>query len=180
MFRLLRRKAILLSLCLLAVLAAHTTTEAAAPRLVMVYGTLLPKPIVIDDWQGIGDKLYWGQGLVSKDGKIVDLRHTNDFEPSDLKDRPYLDLALFWGSEWVRYVEDGKPLDRLKPDDAERSLPGPASRGRFYPACGDGAPAISLYTGIHPAGYTFKRLSPEALKLLTEFGVPIRTDCPSR
>lgn len=170
-----QRRGILFSIALLALLVSMTRTEAVAPRLVMVYGNPLPKPIVID---ANTEKLFERQGLVSIDGKIVDLSHTNDFAPDDMKNRPYLTLALFWGSEWVRYVQEGKPLDQLRPEDAERTTPTPASRGKFYPACGDRSAAISLYTGISPAGYTFKRLPDDALKVLEGFGVPIRTGCP--
>jgi hypothetical protein len=149
-------------------------TQAAGPIFVMVYGNLLSKPIIIDAGN---EKLFERQGLVSIDGKVVDVSYTDDFALDDLKDRPYLDLALFWGSEWVQYHKDGKPLDQLKPEDAERTLPPPNSRGRFYPACGDRQAGIYLYTGIS-ARYTIKRLSDDALKLLDGQGVPIRTDCP--
>ena len=159
---------------LLAAVGLVARVEAAAPTFVMFYGNILPKPIVV---AAGNEKLFDRQGLVSVDGKVVDLSRTNDFLLDDLKDRPYLDLALFWGSEWVHYREEGKPLDQLKPEDAERTLPPPNSRGRFYPACGDRQAGIYLYSGVNE-GYTIKRLSDDALKLLDGHGVPIRAVCP--
>jgi hypothetical protein len=150
-----------------------TVSEAAAPRLVMVYGSLLDKPAVIDDWIGIEEKLYWCQGLCSVDGKVTDGRQKNDIEPADLKGRPYLDLALFWGTPWVQYVNDGKPLGNIKAEDAEATLgqgmQSSAAHGKFYPACGDLPAVIWLYT--------IKRVNEDGLKLLSKFGVPIRTEC---
>jgi hypothetical protein len=136
----------------------------------MVYGPLLSKPIVIDDWVGIEEKIYWGQGITEINGKVVDLSKTNDLDPGDLKGRPYLDLALFWGTEWKRYVDEGKPLNEIMPEQAELSTPNAsAAHGRFYPACGDKRAVLWLYT--------IKLATDDGLNLFSKFGVPIRTEC---
>jgi hypothetical protein len=38
-------------------------------------------------------------------------------------------LALFWGFEWVQFVNDIRPLTALKPEQANQ-------HARFYPALG--------------------------------------------
>jgi hypothetical protein len=139
----------------------------------LVYGSSLSKSVVIDDWGGIGEKLYWCQGICERDGKIIDLSKKNDLEAGALKDRPYLNLALFWGTEWNQYVAEGKPLNQIKPEQAESTAPigmnVSAAHGKFYPACADQPAVIWLNT--------IKRANDDALKLLSSFGVPVRAEC---
>src|SRR6185295_18299053 len=99
----------------------------------MIYGETAARPIVVDDALGIV--------------KIFDAGA--DFEKSSLKDRPYLNLALFWGQDWNKYIDTGK-LDQLRPEDVKH-LSGPTDdvpiRGKLYQSCGD-APAVIHLTAV--------------------------------
>lgn len=119
--------------------------HAAAPRLALVYGELLPEPVLLDTWDEAGS-------LLAGDAAPVARR--------DLDGRPFARLALFWGQTWVDYADGGGALDVLGPDDANQ-------QGRFYPAWGD-RPAVVLI------GYVARRASPEALRVLALHRVPIR------
>src|SRR5262245_65051317 len=94
------RVAMLVLMVISALVFGGIPAEAAWPRLLMVYGKPLEKPIVVDDALGIVE--------------VFD--RSVEFEESKLKDRPYLSLALFWGMDWNRYVVEGT-LDRLWPED---------------------------------------------------------------
>jgi len=78
----------------------------------------------------------------------------------NLNDRPFFELALFWGPEWSAYVDSGKFLDKLRPEDANQ-------KGRFYPAFGDKPAVIS-------AGPTVKQVPAESLRLLERYGIHTR------
>jgi hypothetical protein len=79
-----------------------TTADAAYPRLLMVYGKSLAKPIVVENALDV----------------VKVIEHTSDgTSVNGLEDRPYLELALFWGNEWNRYMDEGKPSNQLRPED---------------------------------------------------------------
>jgi hypothetical protein len=106
------------------VLASVTRLNAAAPRLILISGPLVARPVLIDDWNdtsrimaGINDR------AVAQSDALVD--------------RPFYDLALFWGLEWVQYITDGRPLAALTPGQANQ-------HARFYPAVGT-APALVVF-----------------------------------
>ena len=106
------------------VLASMVSLNAAAPRLILVSGPLLERPVLIEDWDdtsrimaGINDRAV--------------------AQPEALVDRPFYELALFWGLEWVQYINDGRPLDALTPEQANQ-------HARFYPAVGT-APALVVF-----------------------------------
>jgi len=128
----------------LVALLCVTRLEAAAPRLLMVYGASLQKPVLLSDW-----------------GEIFKMFTSTPAETDvNLNDRPFFELALFWGPDWNAYVNDGKPLDMLLPEDANQ-------KGRFYPAFGDNPAVIS-------AGATLKRIPPESVRFLERYGIPAR------
>jgi hypothetical protein len=135
--------------------------EGAWPRLLMVYGAALTRPLVVEEPKDIV-KVFDGKG------EAVDR--------NDLDRRLYFELALFWGDTWNRYMNEGRPAGALKPEDVTPfdNIP---IRGRLYPAC-----------GVHPAQITLTkvnsqeirdiwRLSPDGLKVLEKLGVPIKSDC---
>ncbi len=129
---------------LLAALLCVTSLEAAAPRLLMVYGASFQKPVLLSEW-----------------GKIFKMFTSTPAETDvNLNDRPFFELALFWGPEWNAYVNDGKPLDKLRPEDANQ-------KGRFYPAFGDNPAVIS-------AGPMVKQIPPESVSFLEHYGIPTR------
>src|SRR5262249_44835633 len=131
------RRRILASILLVGCLMWADSAEAAWPRLLMAYGSPLTKPIVIDDALGIV-QIFEGSHDIN----------------APLSDRPYLNLALLWGLDWNRYVDEGKALDQLRPEDA-KNLSGPSDgvpiAGRLYPACGD-LPAVIHLTANGPIG----------------------------
>ena len=97
-----QRTRLFLVILVLAGIVLATPAEAAAPRLVMIYGKQLPKPIILADWQ----ENMRLMAAITEQARVT---------PEELKRRPYLKLAFFWGLEWVRYVDQGKPIDKLRP-----------------------------------------------------------------
>ena len=72
------------ALAALLVLASGRHAEAAAPRLIMVSGPLLARPVVLADWQ---ENLSFMVAIVEEAEVGAD----------ELAGRPRLDLGLFWG-----------------------------------------------------------------------------------
>ena len=98
--------------------------NAAAPRLILISGPLLERPVLIENW----------------DDNMRIMAAINDrsvAESEAVTDRPFYELALFWGLEWVQYINDGRPLAALKPEQANQ-------HARFYPAVGT-APALVVF-----------------------------------
>jgi len=157
---------ITLSLLLAAVLTG--SAEAAVPRLIMVYGAPLTRPVVLDGWYDEAGQFV--SAFYARNGEVADLgvQPTWDEESLNLSPRLYLKLAIFWGPLWDNYVREGQPLDALRPEDAEHE-------GRFYPAVGEAPPAII----IKPVGSTVwseapRTLGPEDVEVLALRGVPTR------
>lgn len=125
---------------LVVLLVGNARLEAAAPRLVMFYGGPLRTPIMLADWH---DNLRLVQGA---------RRQTT----VRLEGRPYIKVAHFWGPEWTRCVDEGKPLPQLRPEQGNE-------HGRFYPAFG-GSDAV----------YFGKRLKPKVVAMLAKYGIPVR------
>jgi hypothetical protein len=72
-----------------------------------------------------------------------------------------MEIALYWGSGWERYLGNSE----LHPQQADQ-------KGKFYPAVGDAAPVIELEVGLP------RRLSPEGVEILVRHGIPVRLDEP--
>ncbi len=123
------------------------TASAAVPRLVLVYGPPLAAPVLLTDW--------------TENGWVISGNEQDPSTSSQLEGRPYLEVAWFWGPQWDDYVGAGKPLQDLRPDQAN-------GRGRFYPALGD-APAI-----VEGVGYPLRLVTPDGLEVLRRHGVPVR------
>lgn len=128
---------------------------AAAPRLLMLYGKPLPKPIILDDWQ---------ENLKL----MLAVTEASPISAEELKDRPYLKMAFFWGLEWDRYVKEGKPLDKLCPEDGNQ-------HGRFYPAVGE-AEAVFAFDNIPGPGPLRRRVKAAGLKILERHGIKVRVE----
>lgn len=145
-----QRAATIAVIALVAVLWDAAPAQAAAPRLVMVSGATLAKPVLLSDWGEI-TTLY---GML----------FNGSAAPSDMRGgRPSLQLALFWDANvWERYVRNGR-LGSLRPEQANQF-------GWFYPAV-PGSPALVELPGV---GTWPKRVSPQALAILARHGVPVR------
>jgi hypothetical protein len=146
---------------LLLLVVLTTSVSAAFPRLLMVHGTPLEKPVVIENALDVV-KIFDGTG----DGTDV----------QSLAGRPYLELTLFWGAEWNRYMDEGKPTSALKPEDVTPfgNIP---IRGRFYPACINAAAQISVSEAQSQGTTGIWKVSAEGLKVLENLGVPTKGDC---
>jgi hypothetical protein len=121
-----------------------TPAEAAAPCLLIIYGGPLQKP-----------------ALLSDRGEIFKIFTSTPNEADlDLNERPFFELALFWGPVWNAYVNEGKPLDKLRPEDTDQ-------KGRLYPAIGDKPAVITT-------GSMVKRIPSDGLRFLERSGLPTR------
>lgn len=156
MGRRLCRTLLLMTLAPLVALSAPSLTRAAAPRLLMVYGTPLPQPVLLTDWwENLDFMLAIAEGVT--------------ITPEELAGRPYLGLAFFGGPEWVRYADEGRPLGALRPEEANQ-------HGRFYPAAGDAGAVVTLDSVPGPWPLT-RRVEPTGLEILARHGIP--TGSPS-
>jgi hypothetical protein len=130
--------------------------------LILVSGFDLARPILIGEWD---DTMRVMAG--------INRRAT---APSgELTGRPYYRLALFWGLDWVKYLESGRPLTSLKPEQANQ-------HGRFYPAVGL-APALVVFDdergeipdSTRPLGL-IRSVEPMTLDVFVRHGLRIRVD----
>src|SRR5262249_44423506 len=152
-----------LALAVLGLTAWVTEADAAWPRLLMVYGKPLEKAVVVSDALGVV-KIFGQDAVVNQ---------------ADFKDRPYFNLALFWGQDWNGYIEKGT-LGQLRPEDVKPLSPGgnvPLA-GRLYPPCGN-APAVMSLTSTGSLGerQMFLQIPEDGLNVLRQFGVPLSAEC---
>jgi hypothetical protein len=122
---------------------------AATPRLVMISGEPLPKPVLIAD-ADIVFELYQA------------FFNTQPVDRSALVARPSLRLALFWNNLlWELYVREQR-LDKLQFEQGNQF-------GRFDPAIGD-KPALVDVPGY---GQWPKIGNASVLRILEAHGVPV-------
>ncbi len=138
-----------------ALLVGSDSVSAAAPWFVMVHGTLLDEPVLLDDWD---ENLELMLGI----------SETVRVEAKRLEGRPYLDVALFWGPDWMDFPRDPEALRRLSPEQANQ-------QGRFYPAVDSGPPALFLFgdTDRSSEWLSARVVEPGALALFEAHGIPI-------
>lgn len=146
-----------LGLILAVALLTWAASDAAAPRLVMVYGELLPTPVVLSD--------------LEENARLMASVSTRvDQEPEDLDRRRYLNLAFFWGEAW----DDAPSVDAIPADLA----PAEANRqGRFYPATED-MPALVWLEAVPGQGGSLRWMASDGVAILKEHGVPVRVENP--
>jgi hypothetical protein len=128
--------------------------DAAAPRLIMVYGSPLTKPVILSNWR---ENLEF----------MASITQQSSVTPEELRRRPYLKLALFWGPEWAEYVEEGKPIDKLRPEQGNQ-------QGRFYPAVGHASPVVTLDMPAGSVGPSWREVRKEGIRVLLKYGIPVR------
>lgn len=124
---------------------------AAVPRLLMFDGRPLARPVVLSDWKEI---FRFQQAVLS----------SPDADPRGLRNRPSLRVSLFWGPKWNDYMENRRPLSKLRSRDAD-------TFGRFYPAWRGRPAVVDLSFAEHGA----KRASPSALAILKRHRIPVRS-----
>lgn len=144
-------RAAIVFVVLLPALGAVSVANAAAPRLIMVSGSL-DHSILISEGEEVFElysSFYQGQ--------VVDA--------GALEGRSSFRLGLFWDNrQWEPYVREGR-LDELTPEQANQV-------GRFYPATGDQLALVDI-----PASGTWpRRASEAALSTLEVHGVPVRLE----
>jgi len=123
---------------------------AAGPRLIMIHGAPLTKPVIMDNWQ-----------------ENIDLIHAtaNDAGISlkELANRTFVEVELFSGPYWVEYAEADNVRDTLQPESADQ-------RARFYPAV-QGRPAVMAYEAGLP-----RQVDAKGLAILQRHGIPVSLD----
>ncbi len=146
----------LLAIILMGALALSLCTPvgAAAPRFIIASGILLPKPILLDDWQ---ENLTL-MGATVEDDVLVDI------STADLAVRPSIDLALFWDATIWEPLVQRHGLGSLHPQDANQ-------HARFYPATGSAAP---LFVGMADGVFGPHRMGERGVAILARHGVPTR------
>jgi hypothetical protein len=122
----------------------------AAPRFILVSGTALGEPILLDDHS---ENLRFFTSVVDATLRVP---------PSDLAGRPSLDLALFWAEGWERTAAT-EGLEREQADQ----------HGRFYPATDDGPAVIQLPLADQPDPVEAPSV---ALSILVRHGVPAQVE----
>lgn len=140
----------------LIVLAARPVL-AIRPVIIMFYGGALKQPVFVTDTM-----------------VFHDLENPTTITARELGGREYLSVAMFWGTQWERYLAEGKPVGSLTPEMA-------GQHGRFYPATSD-RPAVLLQTKPQLAARPVPRdsvvldwggeLEPSWLPFLLAKGVP--------
>lgn len=149
------RRLILLVALILAALAATTVPALAkGPRIMMVYGAPLTRPVVLSNWRDNATVMF-----ATSD--------SSSFVHAKLTGRPSLRVAMFWGLYWMRYMQHQKPLAAVHPAQADQFA-------RFYPAYGS-TPALFVFDSI-PGPYTslIRRVGAAGLAVLARYGIPVR------
>lgn len=148
------RTALVAGVVLLVLVTGTTPALAAGPRVMLVYGPPLAQPVILHDWaENMRLMLAVGEDATATSG--------------ELRRRPFLGVALFWGMPWVQYAQHGKPLAALRPEQANQCA-------RFYPAYGRARP-LWVFHGIPgPNTSLIRWVSPTGIAILTRHGVPVR------
>ncbi|MCC7185182.1 MAG: hypothetical protein IT185_02990 [Acidobacteria bacterium] len=109
-----------------AALAWGTSLHAAFPRLVMVSGGTMPAPVVMTDWAVTAQLLQH-------------LEPQQTPSAARLEGRPFFQVSMFWGPQWKQFMDEGRAVTSLRPEQANEF-------GRLYPAVGD-QPAVLILSG---------------------------------
>ena len=136
----------------LAVLMLYLTTTAvaAAPHIIVITGDSLSHPVVLSDWNQ--NNRFMASFV---DGEII--------KSENLKDRPYLEVSLFWGSEWQNYVKAGHSLSDLNPTRGNQ-------QGRLYLATNRAPAAVSLN------GLFARKLNDDGISVLAQQGIHVASN----
>jgi hypothetical protein len=148
----------LVATCALAALWLAPAAGAAAPRIIMVTGPTLQKPVFLTDYlENLDLMIAFQRGREIAEGRVVD--------PKELRRRPYVELWLFWGEDqWEPYVSEGR-LAELRREQANQS-------GRFYPAFGRRDAVMNLDV---PGS---RKATAKLLNILARYGIPTRVKVP--
>lgn len=121
----------------------------------IISGSLVKQRVILDRWE---------QNLRF----LLALNDWVDIDPGSLIGRPYLDLSLYWGPDWKKYMEQGGRPETLSQNQSNQ-------RGRFYPAVGSN-PAVVELDNSQSGASRYRSVSTDGLLLLTNLGVPTRVE----
>jgi hypothetical protein len=131
---------------LVAVMLVTAHVIAIAPVVIMIYGPPLTEPVFITEVRFFHD--------VNNPTRVT---------ASDLVDRPFMKLAMFWGPDYQRYVDDPTLLSQLKPEQA-------GQHGRLYLRTAT-EPAMVIQTPVLTAGVVNPAPIPTDVRAFTWGGV---------
>jgi hypothetical protein len=132
-------------------LTGVSAAEAAAPRLILVSGPPLVRPIVISDWSDNG--VFFSE-----------VAYSIPVGRRGLAARPSFRLSFFWDQRWSDYVAEGRSLRAVCPCQTPY-------RGRFWPAYRSAPAVVDLGHGYY-AGT--KLATGKLLGVLRRHRVPVR------
>jgi hypothetical protein len=136
------------------VLAETSSAFAAAPRIIIVAGGGLAKPVVLDDWH---ENL--AIMLAATDG--VDARIES------LSARPWYRIAMFWGQRWEQYMQAGNDPRALHIEEADQLA-------RYYPPTAAHAAVLS-FDGISGPGAFARRLKAPGVSIFSRHDIGAHT-----
>ena len=114
--------------------------------------------VLLDDWE-------------EHQALMLSLSDVAGTPAGDLEERPYLEVALFWGPAWQDYPRDTGALSRLSPSQANQ-------HGRFYPAVGSDQGALFLFDDQTDRSIVLRPRAVETpgINILRARGVPTRIE----
>jgi hypothetical protein len=139
----------------LAVVLAETSSAfAAAPRIIIVAGGGLAKPVVLDDWQ---------------ENLAIMLAATDEVDArvEGLSARPSYRIAMFWGPKWEQYIQAGKDPRALHIEEADQLA-------RYYPPMVAHGAVLS-FDSIPGPGAVTRRLKVAGVWIFSRHGIGTHT-----
>ena len=132
----------------------------AAPWAILVHGPRVPTTIRLTDWHEHSQLML----AIPAPGTPTPARAFHE--------RPYVELALFWGPDWEHLRRSPESVARLRPDQANQ-------RGWLFLSHGD-QPAVVVLdppTTLPTSSSTLRvrPVGPKGIAVLTQHGVPVRS-----
>jgi hypothetical protein len=140
-------------------IAALPASTFAAPWAIIAHGPRLPRPITLADWPE-NQRLFLA---MPGPGTPTDSRA--------MRNRPYVELALFWGPEWEHLKGSRDAVARLRPEQANQ-------RAWLFLADGERPAVVVLNPPTVPslsATLAVRVVESDGLAVLRQHGVPVRT-----
>jgi hypothetical protein len=124
---------------------------AAAPRIILVTGGALNRPAVLADWQ---ENLAIMQAAADPvDARLEDLGSRHSYR-----------VALFWGSEWNRYMQGGRDPGALRPEEANQFA-------RYYPPTAINGAVLAFDAIPGPGAPPLRRLDNQGVAVFARHGI---------
>jgi hypothetical protein len=132
--------------------AGLRATPLSAPGVIVFSGKLLPKPLVLSDWDE-------NQQL------MMATTHHVALSDSSLAHRPKIDVAMYWGAMWGKYAATPESLAMLP-----RLREG--QHGAYYPAM-RGTPAVWVFGPFGVSGASTRSIGDDGIAILRAHHLPI-------